>query len=406
LDLLSVEEFNKSVPGKKLLQHASESGTEYHSLEDFGIQVSGTAWYYYIATDSISYHCLLLPLSSAARFEQFFNKEGKDNIVHNGARRSMVTPGSDHFLLWDDQSALLISGSLNDRFFRDSANAERYGVKEVSYSDYYYRESEAPYTAETVTVDTAMAYDATTDVATAVEEAPEEKPEPPMPVEVAPVEEKTPEPDIAGEPTATDPGQIEPPPPPVSYSNHNTSAYNKAYEEQRKIKKDLAQKWTAAFAENKFGNSTTTSILNNPAYQRSQDKEAVATFYLSDLSGLYSGILPYYYGRYTNGVLSGFKSMNARLYLDREEARVVSELEVDENKATSYKKMYSKKVNKKFLKYINSDKLIGFMSYAINTEAYLQEVPGLLENTYGRYLDKYEEEIGLGAELFSLLLDE
>jgi hypothetical protein len=88
--------------------------------------------------------------------------------------------------------------------------------------------------------------------------------------------------------------------------------------------------------------------------------------------------------------------------MDKEHMRITGEMELDAEKAASYKKIYNRKLNKQFLQYIKSDSLIGFMSYAVNTEAYLQELPQIFSKSYGMY----GEEMDLGGELISLMLDE
>mgnify|MGYP000421526150 FL=1 len=72
--------------------------------------------------------------------------------------------------------------------------------------------------------------------------------------------------------------------------------------------------------------------------------------------------------------------------------------------AESYKKMTSNKLNKKFLKYINEERMIGYMSYSISTKAALDEYPKLMKNLYSS-MPSYGEEAGLAIDLFSLLLD-
>jgi hypothetical protein len=176
--------------------------------------------------------------------------------------------------------------------------------------------------------------------------------------------------------------------------------YAKAYRAQLATQDSLEAVWMMTYAQDIF-NKRNPSILNNPAYIRSLDKNALGTFWMADLQRIYSGYLPYNYLRYGN-IFKGYGSINARLYMDKEHMRITGEMALDADKADAYRKIYHKKLNKKFLKYIKSDSLIGFMSYAFDTEAYLNELSQIFGQSYGAY----SEEMALGGDLLSLLLDE
>jgi hypothetical protein len=178
------------------------------------------------------------------------------------------------------------------------------------------------------------------------------------------------------------------------------NVYTRAHREREALKDSLGAAWMVTYALDIL-NKSNPSILNNPAYLRSLDKNAIGTFWMADLQRIYSGYLPYNFLKYGN-MLKGYGSVNARLYMDKEHMRITGEMTLDEDRADAYRKIYDKKLNKKFLKYIKSDSLIGFMSYAFDTESYLKELPKIFSQTYGAFT----EEIDLGGDLLSLLLDE
>lgn len=424
LELLSVPEFNSSFLGRQLLEEAPHYKRDetYNSIEDFGIRLNSTAYYFNQQTDSISYNCLLLPLADAQKFEQIFKKRDRDKIEQKGDVRRIYNESDNALLQWNNEYAYLVFGDLKDEFLEeDTVRAERYGLKRISYSDYY--NNDAPVAAAVVdyaeTVVDSVATVADGDYPYVVDTA-----------YAAPVAEAVKADDIVEAP-AYENIPVDAPPPPVvaddrydddvkvmtveaapveeARSYYDESGYEAAYSEQRTIKKKLTREWVDKFAVAGFNKNTiNNSILEHSAYQRSQDNNAAATFYLSDVQSLYHGILPYGSYRYAgmDNLMAGYGSINAKLFLNKDEMRVTSEMEVDDKKAASYKKMYNRKPNKKFAKYINSDKLVGFMSYSFDTEQYLKELPQLLDQGYGRYLGLYNDEIGMGAELFSLLLDE
>lgn len=381
--LFPIGEFNNSVFGKRLLDDFSKrTGGEYKSLEDAGINLSSTVYYYYQKTDSISYNCLLIPLSDAEKLEKLFNDTTRAKITQQGNTKVLTTEGKN-LMIWNKEMLYVAFGSSVSNFFEDSLVAARYGIKPVSYEDDVEYSDEpmvdtlAPLSYETIKGDPEME----TDTTVTMEEGEE------------PVKADA-EPEItidSQEPTdvmiAEEPEEEE-------------SPYEKAVKLQQLVKDSIAATWMLPYALN-IVNNTNPSILNNAAYLRSQDKNAVGTFWLADLQRIYSGYLPYSLTKYGN-MLRGYGSVNARLYMDKEHMRITGEMALDQDRADAYKKIYDHKLNKKFLKYIKSDSLIGFMSYAFNTEAYLQELPKIFSQTYGTF----SEEIDLGGDLISLMLDE
>lgn len=434
LDLMSVAEFNQSLLGKKLLEEFSLSkkkGT-YNSIEDFGIKLNAAVYYFNQQTDSISYNCLLIPIADVEKFEKIFKQRDRDKIERNGENRKLYDKGDKGLLQWNNEFVYVVFGDLKDNFLEeDSAMAERYGIKEVNYSDYYnneetttdyaadYADTAVAAAVEAYPVDTVGEIVEEPVKEMAYEDIPEDAPPPPVLYDIAPPEpaegikvydedvavavEAAPDMDEASKEEYTTVVEA------VPSSYYNSSAYEKAYSEQREIKNKLISDWVNGFAAKAFhktGNNN--SILENPAYLRSLDNNAAATFYLSDMQSLYTGFMPYVSRRYLglSNIMEGYGSVNAKLFLNKEDMRITTEMEVDDKKAAAYKKMYKHKPNKKFAKYINSDKMVGFISYSFDTEEYLKEFPQMLDNGYGRYFGLYSDEIGIGAELFSLLLDE
>lgn len=423
LELLSASEFNNSGIGRSILNELSDRNPDRNitDIEQTGLKLGGTAYYFYKRTDSIGYHGLLIPLSDAAQFERLI---GKRDIQRDGDQRRTYSSSDNTLLQWNNEFAMLLTGDLNTSYFiRDTVAAARYGIREISYSDYY---NTADVSAP---VEEAVAY--TVDTLAAVAAAGQDEPE------AVQVEEPAMTAADAVETVATEASDdhdteveekyavadiVPVPSPPVVYKdpatsmmegfNDASSNYNKAYDEQRKIRKELTSGWVSTFGKTAFGKNTIErSILENEDYLRSLDKNAAATVYVSSLGSLYAGMLPaYFFGLGSPGKmtkpLAGYGSLNAKLYLEKERMRISSEMHVDDRKAAAYKRIYSRKLNKKFTRYINSDKMIGFMSYALDTRAYLEEMPGFIDELYGGYMTRYTDEIGMGAELLSLLLDE
>jgi hypothetical protein len=409
LDLMSIPEFNKSALVQKILKEAKrkDRAGSYNKLEDFGIKLNSTVYYYNQQTDSISYNCILFAIADPKKFEEKFSTTRQDKITHNGETRTLYNNGDNALLIWNNETACLAFGSLKSHYFEnDSIRAAHYGIKKISYSDYYYNDAAAVAVEEyaNAVVDSAVAasdpyYDNyATDTVLVVEPPLVDEPDH---ENVPMIQEATAIPESIDAETVAQIADVQP------YNNDN-NAYEEAYNEQQQIKKALTKTWVVDFASTTFHKtSSANSILDNPDYLRSLDNNAVASFYLSNVQGLYHGLLPYYGANdYLGNVMEGYGSINAKLFFNKDEIKITSEIEIDDAKEASFKKMFSHKPNKKFSKYINSDKVVGFLSYSFDTEQYLKEMPQLLNQSYGRYFGLYHDEIGIGAELFSLLLDE
>jgi hypothetical protein len=417
LDLMSIPEFNKSALVQKILKEANrkDGSGSYNKIEDFGVKLNATVYYYNQQTDSISYNCILFAIADLKKFEKKFRTGSQDPITHNGETRTLYNNGDNALLIWNNETACLVFGSLKNHYLEDdSLRAARYGIKKLSYSDYYYDDAVVAVPVEdndaavavdeyaAAVVDSAVAvtdsyYDSyATDTTIAIEPALVEEP---YHEDVPMIQEAIAMPQSVDAEVVAEVAAVQP---------YNNNAYEEAYNEQQQIKKALTKTWVVDFATTTFHKTVpANSILDNPAYLRSLDNNAVASFYLSNAQGLYHGLLPYYAANdYLGNAMEGYGSINAKLFFSKDEIKITSEMEIDDAKEASFKKIFNHKPNKKFARYINSDKVVGFLSYSFDTEQYLKEMPQLLNQSYGRYFGLYHDEIGIGAELFSLLLDE
>src|SRR5690349_9370808 len=82
LDLMSIPEFNKSALVQKILKEAKrkDRAGSYKKIEDFGIKLNATAYYYNQQTDSISYNCILFAIADPKKFEEQFSTNRQDKI--------------------------------------------------------------------------------------------------------------------------------------------------------------------------------------------------------------------------------------------------------------------------------------------------------------------------------------
>lgn len=435
--LMFVKDFNESFLGKKLLTETSKSlDKDFTSVEDFGINLEKSMYYFNQFTDSIYYNCFLIPLKDVTKFETLI-KDKNEKVTTKGDVNTMTLPDSTSLLMWNKSMMYFVSGTIRSSFFADSLKSAKYGIKEIRYMNDY----------DSVTDSAAVAVDSTyvMDAAAATTAVPAydegEKPAKKVvqkkkstkkssskkgskkksakkKVAVKPqstdiiIDEKRPE--LAEQASVADAAEAA-----VDASNMSDSVRQAQYDhydeyqgerkEQEDKKKRLAYKWMSAQADIIF-NGNYESITSNKSYTNSLDDQAIASIWVSSLQDVYNMLTPELstyspYGK--SGIMKGYGSLSSKLFMDKQSFRISAQLELAQEQADSYKKIMNRKLNKNFLKYVNSEKAIGFASYSIDTKAYLEEFPKLMKQTYGSILGgKMDEEIELGTDLFSLLLDE
>jgi len=420
--LMFVKDFNESFLGRKLLTETSKSlDQNFTSIEDFGINVEKNMYYFNQLSDSITYNCFLIPIKDARKFESLIqNKEKK--FTQQGDIRTMVLPDSTSILKWNNDMLYFVAGSINSSFFSDSTKSARYGIKEIRFQNNY--DDVAIADSSVVVSDTVYTTTAEPMVEVAappiIEKAKvQKKASPGKTSKKRSIKKKT------GKKKAVKPKKVTwtqnvefemeaDPSEEVVDSTATTKAnidaqydtYQQERAEQDAKKKRLALVWMTAQADQIF-NGNYQSIENNKSYAASLDDKAIAELWVSSLQDAYNIIAPGFgtYGK--AGLMKGYGSLNAKLFMDNKSFRISTGLELSQEQADSYKKILNRKLNKKFLKYVNSEKALGFMSYSIDTKAYLEEFPKLLKQTYGSFMGaKMDEEMDLGADLISLLLDE
>ncbi|KRT16025.1 hypothetical protein ASU31_11005 [Pedobacter ginsenosidimutans] len=421
--LMFVKDFNESFVGKKLLTETSKSlDKNFTSIEDFGINLEKNMYYFNQLSDSITYNCFLIPIKDAKKFESLIdNKEKK--FTQQGDTRTMVLPDSTSIIKWNNNMLYFVTGSIKGSFFADSVKSARYGIKDVRF------QSDDTIVADSAAVAVDSTYATTDEPMVEAVEAPVvekvkvqkkstakkntkktvgtkktgKKKTAKKSKKVAKIDSDFEETREAREFALDTAGGMTPV---HGIVDEQYDTYQQERLEQDAKKKRLAFTWMTAQADQIF-NGTYESIENNKSYTASLDNKAIAELWVSSLQDVYNSIAPEFgtYGK--AGLMKGYGALNAKLFMDDKSFRISTGLELAQEQADAYKKIMNRKLNKNFLKYVNSEKALGFMSYSIDTKAYLEEFPKLLKQTYGSFLGaKMDEEIDLGAELFSLLLDE
>ncbi|SFU27584.1 hypothetical protein SAMN05216480_101228 [Pustulibacterium marinum] len=368
LDLMSVTELDESILGKSLLGMVQEQGSsEKPSLTDFGFNIDASSYYYMSMNDSVFYNTLMIPIADDAKMEKFFTKiMGKEIVQEQEFHTFEGTPDAP-VMVWDKKTLVLVYPSLADAYFKEPAVMERYGLTEEKTFDF------SNWGVEDDSEDEMYYEDETGEEYTIQQNGDTIKVETPEEVEI--------------------PQEI-----PSGPSNYE-------------IKNQLGSAWAFDMAKTVLRTNPSSDITKNKAYRKNVDDDAVLSLFVGNYdifmesvlknAGSYSTMM----GMMNFGNLYKDAASTTNLFLNEDEIVFESISNVSDEIGDVYKKVFDRKVNNDFVNYINEDKSIAFFSFAINTEEALTEYPKLMQNIYKDF-PTYGQEMDLGLEAFSLLLDE
>ncbi|MGJ8591535.1 MAG: hypothetical protein ACSHXF_03245 [Aquaticitalea sp.] len=404
--LMSIDEINNSYVGKEILKDFSrKQETPFASLADLGFNLEASSHYFLQANDSVRYNVFVVPIKNSSQLEALLVSKNEMKIVSkDGFKILEDEKKTDVVIVWNDSKMLMVMGEVSDRYFEEKEVMERYGLQDLY--DYSYDIIEEAEDYGDYVVEEAYPEDSEDIEETVIESTEndvEEVEEPVLMSPPPPVAPTSPETEIA-EDVYEDEYEDE-----DEYDDSYYSDYSTKYNTNYDIKKGLEKEWSMAQAIRLMTQSSSQSIVSNKSYMSSLDKNAEATLWVGDFSKIYDNLMGgMYYADlmgFNFGSMYADSEMSAKLYAEKDEMRLNTSYTMSESMADSYKKMMDQKLNRKFFDYINEDRMIGYMSYAMNTEEALKEYPKILKNLYGN-MPMYGEEASLGVDLFELLLDE
>lgn len=398
LQLLSMDDLNTSFMGKEILQKLSNKHeTVYTSLEDFGLNLNSSSHYFHQINDSISYNAFVFPIKEISKFEDFIVKQMSDEVISVNGVRTFKDKKKDA-IVWNETTLVIVNGSMSSIYFDQEEVMERYGL---TVDSYYYDDVAVAVEAPEDSYDY---YEDSEDVVDAVAEPAEEA--------IATVAVGRWE-DQEGEKIISEPSK----PSEYDYNEEDNSDeeedyysedYYDIYTANDSIKSELQNDWSLQRAMAIILQPENQSIITNKSYQSSLDKDAEATLWIRDfgvLSDNLLGNMSYALGGFNMTSMYDNTSLTAKLFTEKDRIQLSTAYTVNDQWAKSYKKITSRKLNSKLLKYVNEDRMVGYMSYAIDTKSALQEYPAMMKSMYGN-MPLYGEEASLAIDLFELLLDE
>ena len=384
-ELMAVRDFDRSAIGRVIIEKSRESGIDdVHSITDFGIALDRSGYFYATISDSITYFNFLLPIAEIEKFENHF--AANESVVDQGTFKtfSKATADDDSTVFaWNNTMLSITTAKLVDGYFEQDDVAERYGIRNYSYADYYEdlanEEGTTGWDKQTLPDTTAWG-----EIAAAADSAA-----------------------VAADSIYDDYEDDYSYDDYEDYGSTSENLYDEYYAADQGIKRQLTHEWITAFVAAQFDGPPITSVLTNRSYLSSTSKDALATVWIPSFEAIYTSLLPELREFGQSGKLfSYYGDFQAGLYADEEGFKLHSQLGLNDNMAKRFKRIYGNKLNRKFLKYVDTDEAVGLFALSMDTRAYLEELPELMKDTYGGLFERYEDDINLGADLVSLLLDE
>ncbi|WP_077438284.1 DUF4836 family protein [Sphingobacterium sp. CZ-UAM] len=397
----NANKLNELLQKAGLFKKIEKSGASVgNDIKNLGIDLSQTAYFYNRKTDSVSFLEFIFPLSNKGQFEKLIHDAGEPKSFANGYSSIGMKAGS--ILVYNDRVARFISSTMSTTFFEDEAVANRYGIKKVSYV--------APATDASHELDypTAAVDSAAAVVDSAAWEEGEKVLEPltppaivesvpdtvltnaeadvPMPMDIAPAEVRDP-----------------------SYYDSLYTTYENQNRKNDSIRNALRDKWL---------NGEATRLLSasyKPLSISDQGKVlknlGLVRLYVPRVEELYRGLMPYktipylYMGINMDKFKTGYKDGMLDLLQDGDVLRLKGSMGLDKDLVEMSKRLYARKPNGKFRKYL-TDKTLGFFNVNINSEAYLRDMPAYTAKYYGGLLGPQQDLVEWGLMALEVALDE
>lgn len=415
--LLAIKDFDTTYIGKKILGKLSkEVKGPVNSIDELGFNFSSSFYYYNQTNDSVSYNCFLFPVKNAARVDKLFLGTDKQ-FKQEGKMRSFHETDGKSAIYWNEELFLFVIGEGRTNYFSRPEIRKQLGLSAQTYDELAV-DSTVVLTDTTATVmspedivttdyenhqpaakskikkssgkkATAHKTKAKSKAATRTRKKTANK----KPLKKKAVKAIEYSPDMEG---ISDSVVVD-----TAYADYQY--IDSAVLHDEKIKNALVARWTSNMINEFFSSERKTSILNNNDFAKSADDKAEAIIWISGADKLMNTFLPSLPTFKYFNMLKGFGSANGKLYLEDKAIRMSASVTVSDEMAASAKRINKRKLNKEFLKYINDEQLIGYIAYAKDTKAYLQEYPKIMSRLYGSL---YSDEIDMAADLFNLLLDE
>lgn len=370
-------------------------------IEELGVDLKAKAYAFVRSTDSIQYLGALIPLANRSQFEAMIPKHKKIEMIN--ALPTIYSTDRTLRMSWDQNTVYILGGLAMDYYFKKEEVINRYGLIANTY-DYY---DDAVY-AEEVLADSAdteweaydfdsLAEEAAADTATAAIAAAEEE-----------------EYELVGPPILTNGDTIDYDEYAIvdsilgqdEYADDYYTRYDSIVRHNDSVKTELTKQWVNSEMELILtGHYKSFDAKRLPKL----DANTIAHIHANDVFSYYKYLYPEDFVSEVFGVRPkfdyGIDGVDASVVVQGNRLKLVGSATLDKEMATYYKEIYNKKVNPKFYPFLDKD-VLGFFSFNVNTEAYIHNLPKIMEKYYGSFMPRYSNFISLGATLFDIVLDQ
>lgn len=398
-----------------LFKNLSERGVSIQKLEDFGVDFTAKAYFYVQTTDSVQYFGGLVPLADVRLFE---NLLGKDQIFEtvNGLR-TIYSKDRTMRVSWDSNTVYLLGGVPTKSYFKQEEIRIRYDLPKdpyaINYNDY------DPYSAETDSVTGVTGYPDYLEASSA-EMSPHARADAAYPMDTI----------ITDIYQGLDTGTVSGFPPPasplpswedeyrgvdsiLSQDTYQDDYYKKSRTYEATLDSALhvlISSWVDERIAQIIGGNI-KGYSSNKGFAKLSDN-TILDFRVQHLDAIFSSVDYPMDVLYAGMGISrkpkidhGIEEIAGQVVVDANKLILQGEVGLDKEMTRYYKEIYAKKINPKFLRYLDRETL-GFMSFNVHTEAYLKYFPRIMDRYYGNLGIRHNDFVGLGTLLFDVFLDE
>lgn len=374
------------------------------NIEEFGIDLNAKSYIHFNVNDSLQFFGALIPLKDKAQFESILPEESEIKVI-NGLS-SIETDDRTLRISWDQQTLYILGGVAMENYFSREDIRQKYGMLEKPEYDYAEDAAAVPDTLdweaydfdEENTVDTIVLADpgneSVEEIETAVEKAAEAAIEEAEIVTIPPPPALPDDFESVDSVLARDEYQDD------YYTEYSrVTAHNDSIQDlfvHQQLDAEMARLLAGELGSYKSKKMATMKENELMHFEMGKLSNLFENYYPTDILYGYMGRPSFDYG---------YEHINSTLLVDGNKMKWLGDVTFDKEMAKYYKEIYQKKINPKFLSFVNDDAL-GFLSFNVNSEAYIKHMPAIVKRVYGGMDGKVGQIIDLFTTAFDIVVDE
>lgn len=155
------------------------------------------------------------------------------------------------------------------------------------------------------------------------------------------------------------------------------------------------------------------SISQNTSYTSGKNSKSSAYFWVSSIDKLMQNSYPEELtsmlssiSKGTPSIITGIEELTGNLIFDTDEIRFDFDMGIHPDLAETYRDAYDSKMDESFFSHFNQDEALAFMNFTFDMGAMMKSYPEMVKTLYGSWLPGYEEEMDLAIDLIDVFLDE